>query len=149
MVDVFPVFTYFNIIRFFRTDLLKLIKALDKDIRYGGKQIGWCRLLCAPYKERLSAMPEQDLQAEGGMCSSIAEFIQQYFKGNSSLQVWVIRFEFVALDRVASTKTTKLLGVYSDSTIKANSNSAITLSDPSIHQAQLSGFSLCDGCQDH
>lgn len=65
----------------------KLIKALDKDIRYGGKQIGWCRLLCAPYKEQLAAMPYEDLQAEGGMCSSVPEFIKRYFKGNSSQEV--------------------------------------------------------------
>jgi hypothetical protein len=43
--------------------------------------------------------------AEGGMCDSIEQFIQRYFKGNSSLEVWVIRFEFVTLDRVASTNT--------------------------------------------
>lgn len=120
------------------------MKALDKDIRYGGKQIGWCRLLCAPYKERLAAMTEADLQAEGGMCSSVTDFIRQYFKGNGSLEVWVIRFEFVALDRVASTKTPQLLGVYCDSAIEANSSSAITLSDQSIHQGQLSDFRLCD-----
>ena len=115
----------------------KLVKALDKDIRYGGKQIGWCRLLCAPYKEQLAAMPHEDLQAEGGMCSSVAEFVKRYFKGDSSREVWVIRFEFLSLDQVASTKTPQLLGVYSDSTIEANSNSAITLSVESIYQAQL------------
>lgn len=122
----------------------KLIKALDKDIRYGGKQIGWCRLLCAPYKEQLAAMPQEDLEAEGGMCSSVAEFIKQYFKGNSSLEVWVIRFEFVPLDRAASTNTLECLGVYSESTIEGNSNSVITLSDQSIHQDYLSAVSLCD-----
>ena len=122
----------------------KLVKALDKDIRYGGQQIGWCRLLCAPYKEQLAAMPEEDLQAEGGMCSSVAEFIKQYFPGNNILEVWVIRFEFFALNQVASTKTLEPLGVYSDSRIEANSNSATTLSDQSIHQAQLSGVHLCD-----
>lgn len=74
----------------------KLVRAFDKDVRYGGKQIGWCRLLCAPYKERLCDMPEADLLAEGGMCSAIGEFIQQYFDGNPRLEVWVIRFEFVA-----------------------------------------------------
>lgn len=122
----------------------KLIKALDKDIRYGGKQIGWCRLLCAPYKERLAAMPEQDLEAEGGMCQSVAEFIQQYFKGNGSLEVWVIRFEFAALERVASTQTPELLGVYSGSGNKPDSNPILTSLRYGIHQGQLSGFSLCD-----
>ncbi|MEG5237020.1 hypothetical protein QUB77_22665 [Microcoleus sp. AT9b-C3] len=115
----------------------KLIKALDKDIRYGGKQIGWCRLLCAPYKEQLAAMPDEDLQAEGGMCSSVAEFIQHYFKGNSSQEVWVIRFEFVALNQVVSTHTADILGVYSDSETKADSNSDLTSLVESIHQAQL------------
>jgi hypothetical protein len=119
----------------------KLVKAWDKDIRYGGKQIGWCRLLCAPYKEKLAAMPEEDLQAEGGMCSSVAEFIKQYFKGNTSQEVWVIRFEFVALNQVASTKTVAVLGVCSDSGTKANSTSALTSLAASIHQTQL----LCCG----
>lgn len=115
----------------------KLIKALDKDIRYGGKRIGWCRLLCAPYKEQLAAMPYEDLQAEGGMCSSVPEFIQRYFKGNSSQEIWVIRFEFVELDRLAQTPPSEALGVYSDSETKADSNSDITLLTESIHQAQL------------
>ena len=115
----------------------KLVKALDKDIRYGGKQIGWCRLLCAPYKEQLAAMPDEDLQAEGGMCASVVEFIKQYFKGNSSQEVWVIRFEFVALNQVVSTHTADILGVYSDSETKADSNSDLTSLVESIHQAQL------------
>lgn len=117
--------------------LNKLVKAWDKDIRYGGKQIGWCRLICAPYKEQLAAMPDEDLQAEGGLCSSVAEFIQQYFKGNSSLEVWVIRFEFIELDRPAPTPTAESLGVYSDSETKTDSNSDITSLAESIHQAQL------------
>ncbi|MBE9092508.1 hypothetical protein [Tychonema sp. LEGE 07203] len=115
----------------------KLVKALDKDIRYGGKQIGWCRLLGAPYKEQLAAMPDEDLQAEGGMCASVVEFIKQYFKGNSSQEVWVIRFEFVALNQVVSTHTADILGVYSDSETKADSNSDLTSLVESIHQAQL------------
>jgi len=121
----------------------KLIKALDKDIRYGGKQIGWCRLLCAPYKEQLSAMPQNDLEAEGGMCDSIEQFIQRYFKGNSYLQVWVIRFEFIAADKQAHIPTPTRPGVYSNSAAKADSNSAITRLSLSIHKAQLPGFYLC------
>ena len=118
-------------------DQNKLIKALDKDIRYGGKQIGWCRLLCAPYKEQLAAMPYEDLQAEGGMCASVPEFIQCYFKGNSSLEVWVIRFEFIELDRPAQTPTSEALGVYSGSETKTDSNSDLASLTESIHQAQL------------
>lgn len=121
----------------------KLVKALDKDIRYGGKQIAWCRLLCAPYKEKLSSMPDADLLAEGGMCESVKEFVQRYFKGDGSLEVWVIRFQLVAMDLLTSTNTAELLGVYSDSTIKARGNPAITLSDQSIHQAQLVGCAVC------
>jgi hypothetical protein len=120
----------------------KLIKALDKDIRYGGTQIGWCRLLCAPYKEQLSAMPQNDLEAEGGMCNSIEQFIQRYFKGNGSLEVWVIRFELIAADKQAHIPTATIPGVYSDSTTKADSNSAITSLAVSIHQAQLSGLGV-------
>lgn len=120
----------------------KLIKALDKDIRYGGKQIGWCRLLCAPYKEQLAAMPDEDLQAEGGMCSSVAEFVKQYFKGDGSLEVWVVRFEFVELNQPAPTPTAEALGVYSDSETKADKNSDITSLAESIHQAQLLGFGV-------
>src|SRR4028119_1397263 len=116
----------------------KLIKALDKDIRYGGKQIAWCRLLCAPYKEQLATMPQEDLQAEGGMCSSVGEFVKRYFKGNSNLEVWVIRFQFIELEQPAPTQTSPILGVYSDFGTKTNSNSALTSLAVSIHQTPLS-----------
>lgn len=106
----------------------KLVKALDKDIRYGGKEIGWCRLLCAPYKEQLAAMPDVDLQAEGGMCSSVKEFVQQYFKGDASLEVWVIRFEFIA---------TENRDAYSASDIASNNNSSVSFTSQNIHQALL------------
>ena len=125
----------------------KLVKALDKDIRYGGKQIGWCRLLCAPYKEKLSSMPEEDLIAEGGMSSSVPEFIKRYFKGNSSQEVWVIRFEFATLNQLASTNTPELLGVYSDSETKADSNSHISSANDSIHQASLAPLGVCSAIQ--
>lgn len=88
----------------------KLVKALDKDPRYGGKQIGWCRLLCAPYKEQLCDMPSEDLLAEGGMCDTIGAFVQQYFDGNPRLEVWVIRFEFIA-DSVLATETNPVVVV--------------------------------------
>ena len=120
----------------------KLIKALNKDIRYGGKQIGWCRLLCAPYKEQLATMPEEDLQAEGGMCSSVEEFVKRYFKGNSSLEVWVVRFQFIELEEAVPAPTFPSLGVYSESVTKPNSNSALTSLAVSIHQTQLSDFGI-------
>jgi len=115
----------------------KLIKALDKDIRYGGKQIGWCRLLCAPYKEQLSVMPNGDLAAEGGMCSSVEEFVQQYFKGNSNLEVWVIRFEFIADLSVLDLDRAAVLGVYSDFQSTVYSNYPISSPIKSIHQTPL------------
>lgn len=121
----------------------KLVKALDQDIRYGGKQIGWCRLLCAPYKEQLAAMPEEDLKAEGGMCDSVEAFIKQYFKGNGSLAVWVIRFEFIAADKQVQLPTSENLGVCSDSANTTNSNSSNSSSIESIHQAQLLGLGVC------
>jgi hypothetical protein len=121
----------------------KLVKAWDKDIRYGGKQIGWCRLLCAPYKEQLATMPQEDLQAEGGMCSSVGEFVKRYFKGNSSLEVWVIRFQFIAREQPASTQAPQSLGVYSNSGTQTNSNSVLTSLAASIHQTQLPGLALC------
>jgi DNA (cytosine-5)-methyltransferase 1 len=70
------------------------VVALDKDKRYGGKQIGWCKLVCPPYKEKLADMPASDLLAEGGMVDTTKEFIDKYFDGDSSLYVWVIRFAF-------------------------------------------------------
>jgi hypothetical protein len=121
----------------------KFVKAWDKDIRYGGKQIGWCRLLCAPYKEQLAAMPQEDLQAERGMCSSVKEFVKRYFKGNSSLEVWVIRFQFIELNQLAPTQTFPLLGVYSESATKPNSYSALTSLAASIHQTQISDLGVC------
>lgn len=123
----------------------KLIKALDKDIRYGGKQIGWCRLLCAPYKEQLSVMPNGDLAAEGGMCSSVEEFVQQYFKGNSNLEVWVIRFEFIADLSVLDLDRAPVLGVYSDFQSTVDSNYPISSPIKSIHQTPLTVFGVyCD-----
>jgi hypothetical protein len=82
--------------------------ALDKDKRYGGQQIGWCKLMAAPYKEKLADMPESDLLAEGGMCKSVSEFIDQYFKGDSQKKIWVIRFEFEALPQIQITVSDNL-----------------------------------------
>ncbi|MCW6053729.1 phage N-6-adenine-methyltransferase [Lyngbya sp. CCAP 1446/10] len=115
----------------------KLVKALDKDVRYGGKQIGWCRLLCAPYKEQLSAMPDGDLAAEGGMCSSVQEFIQQYFKGNSYLEVWVIRFEFIASLSVLDLEPAAVPGMCADYQSTVDSNYPIPSPIESIHQTLL------------
>jgi hypothetical protein len=74
------------------------VPAIDKGYRTGGKQIGWCVISKRPYQQPLRDMPDADLAAEGGMCSTVADFISQYFKGRAKLEVWVIQFEFVSLE---------------------------------------------------
>ncbi|WP_293271538.1 hypothetical protein [Microcoleus sp. PH2017_02_FOX_O_A] len=117
-------------------DRNKLVKAFDKDRRYGGKQIGWCRLLCAPYKEKLCDMPPLDLKAEGGMCQSIGEFVGRYFKGDSSFVVWVIRFEFIP-NLQAYINRSPLRDVSPAFEGAATSNFPLILPIESIHQASL------------
>jgi hypothetical protein len=73
------------------------VPAIDKAYHADGKQIGWCIFTVRPYKEALNAMGFHDLCAEGGMCSSTEEFVQKYFKGNDTLEVWVINFAFLPL----------------------------------------------------
>jgi hypothetical protein len=73
------------------------VPAIDKAYYAKGLQIGWCIFTIRPYKEALSAMSFHDLNAEGGMCSSVQEFAQKYFKGNNAIEVWVINFIFVPL----------------------------------------------------
>lgn len=68
--------------------------ALDKDRRWGGKQIGWITLTCCPIKQRLSEMPLSDLAAEGFPELNAQEFIQRFFKGDRTKEVWVIWFKF-------------------------------------------------------
>ncbi len=70
------------------------IKALDKDYRYGGKQIGWLRLTAEPYQESLLEIPAVDLDLEGFPELSIEKIIAQFFDNNPNQIVWVIRFEF-------------------------------------------------------
>jgi hypothetical protein len=119
----------------------KLVKALDKDIRWGGKQIGWCRLKSAPYKEKLCDMPPSDLKAEGAMCRSVGEFVGRYFKGNSNLEVWVIRFEFIA-DLEAYTNSPSLRKASPAVGGQANSNSSLVSPIESIYQAERTGLGV-------
>lgn len=72
----------------------KKVQALDKDRRYGGKQIGWLTLTCKPYQERLIDMPPEDLACEGFADYSLQEFIDEFFNGIAETTVWVVRFEF-------------------------------------------------------
>lgn len=67
--------------------------AYDKSPRAGGHKIGEIRLTCRPYLERLGDMPEGDLEAEGGMWESKAEFIE--LQGGAPDKVLaVVRFRF-------------------------------------------------------
>lgn len=76
------------------------IRMLDKDLRYGGKQIGWMKLTCCPYRERLSDMPESDVSLEGFPELSKAEFIDRFFDKSQDQSVWVVRFETALFDAV-------------------------------------------------
>lgn len=74
------------------------VPAIDKGYHAGGKQIGWAILTEIPYKEKLRDMPETDLAAEGGMCSTVAEFATNYFKGDTDKEVWVVKFKFQGIE---------------------------------------------------
>ena len=62
------------------------------------KQIGIITLSCAPCREKLLEMPESDLIAEGGMCTTVQEFINKYFDGNFLMEPVVIRFQFTPIE---------------------------------------------------
>lgn len=72
----------------------KQIVALDRDRRYGGKQIGWLTLAASPYQEKLADMPDSDIPLEGYPELTRSEFIDQFFGGDSDQILWVIRFKF-------------------------------------------------------
>jgi hypothetical protein len=58
----------------------------------GAHQIGYFDLTACVYQERLVDMPEEDVQAEGGLWLSKADFIvQNGWKENKVL--WVVRFQ--------------------------------------------------------
>lgn len=73
------------------------VPAIDKAYHAGGKQIGWCVITLRPWKEPLSVMGYADLIAEGGMSRSVNEFIEKYFKGDGTTEVWVVNFAFFPL----------------------------------------------------
>lgn len=77
----------------------RLHDAYDKSPRYGGKSIGRILLTEVPRRQRLSDMPESDLDAEGGLWASKEEFIE-LFGGDASQIVSVIRFRFIPLEKV-------------------------------------------------
>lgn len=65
--------------------------AWDKNPRCRGQRIGQIRLACRPYYERLADMHPDDLAAEGGLWTSIEEFITLF--GDPAQEVCVVRFE--------------------------------------------------------
>lgn len=73
------------------------VPAIDKGYSAGGKQIGWCIFTRRPFKERLADMGGYDLREEGVPCDSVEEFVSKYFKGDETLEVWVISFKFIPL----------------------------------------------------
>ena len=73
------------------------VPAIDKGYHAGGKQIGWCVFTRRPFKERLADMGGYDLREEGVPCDSAEEFISKYFKGDETLEVWVVSFKFIPL----------------------------------------------------
>jgi len=71
------------------------IPALNKGQYLGGQKVGKIRLTEKPYQQMLSEMSPGDLEKEGGMCTTVQEFIDRFFEGQDKL-VWVIEFEFIA-----------------------------------------------------
>jgi hypothetical protein len=69
----------------------KIHTAVDKVLYAGGKRIGGFKLTAMPRLERLGYMPEEDLESEGGMWSTVEEFIK-FINGTPDEVVTVISF---------------------------------------------------------
>ncbi|TAG93115.1 MAG: hypothetical protein EAZ18_13020 [Oscillatoriales cyanobacterium] len=104
------------------------VPAIDKAYHAGGKQIGWAVLTEAPYKEALKNMRQSELIAEGGMCATRSEFIAKYFKGDAEKEVWVVNFDFQAIE--TETHAPEPVSVLTASRIEKNL--------PTIHPDSLS-----------
>jgi hypothetical protein len=76
----------------------KTIQAYDKDPRYGGQVIGEILLTKEPFRQPLKEMTADDLIAEGGMCETVEQFVENYFDGDFTKQPWVVSFEFKGND---------------------------------------------------
>jgi hypothetical protein len=100
------------------------VPAINKGYHAGGKQIGSCVITERPYRQRLSDMPDGDLLAEGGMSATVSEFISQYFKGNTNLEVWVIRFRFQEINKQClELSNFSVVSVVSDSDLNQSGDS--------------------------
>lgn len=69
--------------------------AYDRSPRNGGRKVGSIVLTCRPYLEPLCAMPESDLEAEGGLWPTLDAFIGDT---DPRKPIPVIRFEFRPLE---------------------------------------------------
>lgn len=74
--------------------------AVNKCLAYGGKRIGKVKLIERPYLQPIAQIPDTDLIREGGMCITVDEFIERYFKGDRTLAPAVVRFEFLPVEPV-------------------------------------------------
>ena len=70
-----------------------IVDAYDKSPRSGGKKIGWIRLTKTPYRQRLSDMPDDHFEREGGTMywKNKQEFIEMM--GGETKELWVVEFE--------------------------------------------------------
>jgi hypothetical protein len=68
--------------------------AVDKCLAYGGNRIGKIILMERPFLEPIAQMQPVELLREGGMCNTVDEFIDRYFKGDRTLCPAVVRFRF-------------------------------------------------------
>jgi len=89
----------------------QLIEAYDKSPRHGGRKVANIRLIEKPRTEPLSAMTMADVEDEGGLWGSVAEFTEAFIEGNAlhhyemtredlteDTPIWVIRFELVDIE---------------------------------------------------
>jgi hypothetical protein len=90
----------------------KIVKA-SKD-RYGLNVLGYLKIN-AIYPQKLSEMTYSDVLAEGFKDFSPQDFINQFFEGDNSLEVWVVDFEllkdFKFLEEIKDAEKSKKSGV--------------------------------------
>ena len=76
----------------------RVLRAIDKQMSYGGKQIGWIQLTEKPYYQAIADFPDGDQIKEGYPELSKEEFINKFFsKLEITTQLVVINFKFVSL----------------------------------------------------
>ena len=72
-----------------------IFSAVDKLLCFGGSRIGFCRLVVAPYQEKICDMPEKEVSGEGFPELSKTEFIARFFADlEKDTELTVVKFEF-------------------------------------------------------